>query len=296
MNYHPAMQTRFSPNVSWKPILVLIVGIAVFFALTGKIYQIRGKYIEETVSEFGQLPSAVVQAASLEFNGIVSDYLLFKTMTYMGLRLIEKKNPTMDEWQVIHQMLERITDLDPGFFDPYLFAEMMLVWHAGMIDETNALLEKGGQHRPYDYRPYYFIGFNYLYFEKDAEKAAPYLRLAAERPNAPNYIRGLASRVSVYAGELSIGIFFLEGLIQNTQDPATLAYFEKRLAAMKSMLYLEEKTREYQEAFGVLPESLDELVSSGIISKIPADPYGGEFVLLDNGRVYTTSELVIKEE
>lgn len=282
------------PGNSWKAILVLIVGFAVFISLTGKIYQIRGKYVTETVSEFGQFPSAGVQAASLEFAGVVSDYLLFKTITYMGLKIGEQKDLTEDEWNLVYEMLVKATDLDPRFLDPYLFGEMMLVWQAGRIDEANTLLEKAALNRPNDYRPYFYIGFNHLYFEKNAEKAAPYIRESAKRPNAPSYIKGLASRLSVYAGELGIGIFFLENLIQDTQDPKTLAYFEKRLSAMKMMFYLEEKTKEYTEKFGNPPKSLDDLVTSDIIPEIPEDPYGGEFVLLENGRVYTTSEMVIK--
>lgn len=289
-----------SPSTSFlkgslKPILVLILGLSLFSSFTGNIYEIRDKYVTETISEFGQLPAAGVKAASLEFKGVVSDYLLFKTLTYMGLRIVENKNPTAVEWEIIHEMIVRVTDLDPRFWDPYLFAEMMLVWQAGMIEEANALLEKAALYRPNDYRPYYYIGFNYLYFGKDATRAAPYLRQSAQCPSAPEYIKGLASRLSIYAGELNIGIFFLENLIKDTQDPNTLAYFEKRLTAMKRMLYLEESVKEYKEKYGDLPESLDVLVSSGIIPELSADPYGGEFILLENGRVYTTSEMIDKK-
>ncbi len=279
---------------SWKPAIVLLAGFFAFFALTGKAYQIRGKYVTETVSEFGQLPINGIQAASLEFKGVVSDYLFFKTITYMGLKLAEDEKPTTEDWDTIHEMLVKATDLDPRFWDPYVFAEMMLVWNAGRIDEANALLEKAIQSRPDDYRPCYYIGFNYLYFEKNAEKAAPYLREAAKRPNAPTYIRGLASRVSIYAGELGVGIIFLEDLIHETQNPKTLAYFKKRLTAMKMMFDLEKKVREYKEKYGKTPESLDELVTTGFIQKLPTDPYGGKFVLLKNGHVYTTSKLVEK--
>jgi hypothetical protein len=41
-----------------------------------------------------------------------------------------------------------------------------------------------------------------------------------------------------------------------------------------------------------MPESLDELVKSGMLDKIPNDPYGGQFLMLENGRVYTTSKML----
>ncbi len=41
-----------------------------------------------------------------------------------------------------------------------------------------------------------------------------------------------------------------------------------------------------------MPLSLTELETAGLIDKIPEDPYGGEFILMEEGRVYTTSKLL----
>ena len=276
------------------PLLFLLAGICIYAFTLKQAYRIRGHFVTETVSEFGQLPSPGVQAASLEFKGVVSDYLFFKTMTYMGIKIGEKQVPSADEWQTMVRMLQRVTDLDPRFWDPYVFAEMVLGWQAGMFDEADMLLEKAAKNRPWDYRPQFYIGFNYLYFKKDSKNAAPHLRIAAENPNAPSYLKGLAARVSLYAGETGIGILFLENLIRETHDPNMLKYLEKRLTALKRMFFLEQKVKEYKEKNGRPPASLDDLVASGIIPEIPEDPYGGKFILLQNGRVYTTSEMVEK--
>lgn len=283
------------PHHSIGPLLVtLLLGIAIYGLSLQKAYDIRGKYVTETVSDFGQLPSAGVQAASLEFKGVVSDYLFFKTMTFLGMKIGEKQNPSSSEWALIHEMLQRVTDLDPKFWDPYVFAEMMLVWQAGMFDEANVLLEKAAVNRPEDYRPYYYIGFNHLYFKKDSISAAPYLRKAAEHPNAPEYLKGLASRVSLYAGETRLGIFFIENIIKDTEDPWLSKYLEKRLSAMKAIFFLEQKVEEYKDKTRKLPKAPIDLVSEGLISEVPEDPYGGEFIILENGRVYTTSEMIDK--
>jgi hypothetical protein len=192
-------------------------------------------------------------------------------------------------------MLQRVTDLDPRFWDPYLFAEMMLAWQAGMFDEVDTLLEKAAKNRPDDYRPQYYMGFNHLYFMKDPKKAAPHLRVASLYPNAPRYIKGLGSRVSLYAGQTAVGIFFLENLIKDTHDPKLVKYLEKRLTALKMLYYLEEKVKQYKARYGHQPKSLEDLVTSGIVPELPKDPYGGDFILFDNGRVYTTSKLVDKK-
>lgn len=293
--FHPAPHPK--PHRSYGVLLFfLILGVTVYGLMLQRAYDIRGKYVTETVSSFGQLPSAGVQAASLEFKGVVSDYLFFKTMTFLGMKVGERQNPSSSEWGVIHDMLQKVTDLDPKFWDPYVFAEMILVWQAGMFDEANVLLEKAALNRPEDYRPDYYIGFNYLYFKKDSKSAAPHLRKAAEFTNAPEFLKGLASRVSLYAGETGVGIFFLESIIKDTEDPWLAKYLEKRLAAMKTIFFLEQRIKEYQDKIGSMPKSPEDLVSEGLITEIPEDPYGGEFVFLENGRVYTTSEMIDKNQ
>jgi hypothetical protein len=274
----------------------LIVGICLCGMITTTIYDIRGKYVTETISEFGQFPSQGLQAACLEFKGIVSDYFFFRAITFTGMKLLEKTNPTPEEWQIVYQMLQRVTDLDPRFLDPYVYAEMTLAWQAGMLEEANQLLLKATQHRSEDYRSAYYIGFNHFYFKKDAVKAAPYFRSAAQAPNAPSYLKGLAARVSLYGRQTALGISFLEDLIKETQDPQIIKYLQKRLIALKMIDYLEQWVLEFKKRNGEFPKRLEDLVTGGLIPSIPKDPYEGNFVLLGNGRVYTTSELIGPEQ
>jgi hypothetical protein len=38
--------------------------------------------------------------------------------------------------------------------------------------------------------------------------------------------------------------------------------------------------------------NIEALVKEGLISEIPIDPYGGNWFIMPNGRVYSTSKLV----
>jgi hypothetical protein len=69
-------------------------------------------------------------------------------------------------------------------------------------------------------------------------------------------------------------------------------YLEKRLTALEIIDSLEKTVIAFRESFQQMPTSLDDLVRSGLLENIPADPYGGTFFLMDNGRIYTTSKLV----
>ena len=50
-----------------------------------------------------------------------------------------------------------------------------------------------------------------------------------------------------------------------------------------------------KERFQRLPKKLDELLETKFLKKIPPDPYGGEYVLIENGRVFSTSKFVEKK-
>ncbi len=281
-------------TIAFSLLFVLTALFSIF--LTTSVYKLQNSSHEEIISEFAILPPSALEAFSFEFKGVVSDYLFLKTITFIGNKIGQDQPLTKQNWQQVYQILQRITDLDPFFWDPYLFAEMMLAWQAGMLNEADELLQKACRYRDKDYRPFYYLGFNQFYFKKDAPKAAEYLRLAAKRPGAPYFLTGLAARLSLYGNQTAAGIIFLENLLRESRDPKVTHYLKKRLLTLKIIYDLERKVREYKEKFGNPPETLQDLVTKGLIPSIPEDPYGGAFLLLKNGRVYTTSEMVERKK
>ncbi len=273
----------------------LLTGVLLCIILQNPVHHVKLKYHDETMTNIGNMPSSFIRAAALEFHGLAADMMFLKTMTYAGLKLQEQKKTSNEEWQQTYAMLNAVTDLDPRFWDPYLFAEVMFAWQNNMQNQANKLLLKAAHYRPNDYQPYYFLGFNAFYFNHDAAKAAPYLRKSASRPGAPGFLKGLAARFSLYGSQTKLGILFLANLLKSTSNPKTRTYLTKRLQTLKKINYLEDKVKEFQNLEGYLPNSLKELVSSGLITAIPKDPYGGKFTIMPNGRVYTTSNMIKKK-
>ena len=115
---------------------------------------------------------------------------------------------------------------------------------------------------------------------------------ASKLPGARPYLANLAARLTVFSNKHQVGIIFLEEMIAETNDSKMKASLEKRLTAIKMMAFLNEKVIQYRKKKNILPQTLDDLVQSGIIKELPQDPYGGKFILLPNGQVYTTSKLL----
>ncbi len=277
------------------PSLVALIALGFSASFTDQVHIFRQKHAQEMLAQIGELPSSLLRASVVEFHGAAADILLLNAFTWVGMKIGERDNLTKEEWEQLARIIDRITDLDQRFWDPYLFAEMMLVWQAGLIDRANMLLVKASKANPDDYRPLYFLGFNEFYFRKDAKRAAPFLRQAAMKPGAPDFLKGLAARFSLYGNQTLAGIIFLKGLIRQTSDEKTKQYLNKRLKALELIHELEKAVSKYREKFGRLPAGLDDLVNAGILNAIPEDPYGGEFILLKNGRVYATSQLIDRQ-
>ncbi len=274
---------------------VLLLSLNAIFCLTDHVYTIHSRYSTESLTRLGEIPTPLLKLSVLEFKGAAADLLQLKTITWFGMKLIKHQNLNPAEWKQAYKIINNITELDPKFWDPYLFAEMMFTWQAGMIDEANSLLEKAAKALPNDFRPLYFLGFNEFYFRKNAAKAAPYLREAAAKPHAPSFLKGLAARFSLYGNQTLAGIIFLKGLIKQTNDDVTRKYLTKSLETLKLIYKLENAVEKYKKLFNRPPANLNDLITAGIIKKIPQDPFGGRFIITDNGRVYTTSNLLEKK-
>jgi hypothetical protein len=176
----------------------------------------------EVISSLVDLPERAIGLVSLEFDGVLSDYLMLKTMVFLGEKMERKERPSEREWHLVLRSLEQTTNLDDRFWDPYLLAAMTFPWEAGgMIPETCALLEKAALARPEDHRPYFFLWFIKAQFEKDMVAAAKYIRLASTKPGAPGYYATLAARMDYYAGNPLTGALFLEEILATTASGKT---------------------------------------------------------------------------
>lgn len=278
------------------PALFLLAGLSGTILFTPVVHTIREQYLQERISRFGNLPSPALSALALEFKGITADYLLLKVTTFTGYKLLQKQKLNDEERGIILLGLEKITDLDPHFWDPYVFAEGEFAWEAGKAEEVEPLLLKAAKFKTDDYRPYYYLGFNRYFFLKDPPKAAEYMRLAAAKPGCPDYLKNLAARLSLYGNQTALGVVFLQDLLQDTNSGDTRAYLSIRLEAMQAILTLEKAVLAYYKKLNAKPASIEDLVKEGLISEIPKDPYGGTWFIMNNGRVYSTSKLVPGEK
>jgi len=274
-----------------KRLLVASLALVAYWGIYNFVSAQRLAFLDQAPIHYS-IPSTFTAPASLEFKGVVANYLFLKVMTNAGAELSRKEKTTRGMVDYIVESVETITDLDPRFWDPYLFSSLMLAWNFNEPEKANAILTKAENNLPDDYRPSYFKGFNYYYFLKDNEKAAEYMIKASKLPGSPAYLPYLATRLSVYSAEHKTAAAFLEQMIQTTRNEAIVRQLKMRLATINHLIVLEKHMMDYKTRFGLFPKHLEDLVSAGFLNEIPKDPHGGNYFIMDNNRVFTTSRMI----
>jgi hypothetical protein len=228
----------------------------------------------------------------MEYKGLVADLMFLNASNFIGRKLLERSQPLPREWQQFYLMLDRMTELDGRFLDPYVFAEMMLAWQARRFDQANALLSRGRAHRPEDWRLPYYIGFNHFYFQQNFAEGARYVMQAANIAGSPPYLPNLAARLAFYGARSKTALFFMEQLLSENKQVEINPELKKRLTAFRAAAAIEDAAEAYKQKHDRSAGDVGVLVTTGFLAALPPEPYGGEWRLHPDGRVDSTSHFV----
>jgi len=270
-------------------LLILLVGVLVYGLLFRGVWENREQVRASTPAGY-TIPSKFSRVLALGNQGLLSDFLFLKIATFIGGRSGSGERINEDDWNFVIQSLDVVTDLDPYFVDPYLLAEGLLAWDAGKPKEANKLLLKGMKCRVSDWRLPFFVGFNNFYFLKDYETASGFIMMASRLPGSPAYLATLGARLAYYGGKSKTALLFLKQMLADTDDTMMKNRLKMRLQALERAVLIEEALGKFKVQEGRIPKELSELVTAGYLIVLPPDPYGGEWGVLKNGRVFSTSK------
>lgn len=217
----------------------------------------------------------VFKVVSGEFKGLLADYLLLKAAIIDGG---EPEKITEQDWHAIYVLYKQSMALDPRFFTTAYYTQGNLVWREGMATRAIALLEMSAKNRPWDWNPKWYLAFDYINFLDDRERASDYLYKAAKLQGAPPIFAVMAARFKQGQGDTLASIAMLQAMYNQTQNEAFKEVLKKRIEAHTGVYELEQAVTAYQTKYGMLPHSLEDLVTSGILLALPIHPYGKGFV------------------
>lgn len=210
---------------------------------------------------------------SLGYKNAFADLLWFRAISYFGAHY---RSDRTYPW--LAHICERVTDLDPRAEYVYQFAGLILPWEAGQVDAGIALLEKGVAALPDSIELSYYLGFSYFFFKGDNRRAMRHLEHAAALPGTHPEIARLLAVISSDTLGPDDALRFLAELEQTIDSQAARDIVREKMREVALANALEEIDNAgdaYREKTGQSPTSVEQLVGTGMLARIPVDPFGG---------------------
>ena len=238
----------------------------------------------------------VLKILSAEHSITVASMSVLRVLFYYGtlLQAAQDRQQIHPEYLNMYKTLQGASYLDPYNMDTYYFVQASFTWGLGRIKEVNALLTRGMKYRTWDPWIPFYIGFNYAYFQKDYQQAAPYMQRAAEISGNPLFAK-LAARYFYESKQTDLGLAFLDTMIVGAKSRTVKRSYELRRDALLAVQMINQAISKYRERFKRKPDDLTVLVTSGLLPQLPADPYGGDFYLDNDGTVRSTSKFAMSQ-
>ncbi|MCP4681868.1 MAG: hypothetical protein GY864_06025 [Desulfobacterales bacterium] len=278
------MKFELSAYKKYIALIALLAVLAVFYSFTHAAVKENRKDLAFAYQlNVTPLPPDLIKIVAGEFRGLMSDYLLLEIGSHLG----SNQKLSDDEWEKVALAFEQALELDPYFQQTYLYAQGILPWRE-MPEKAISLLDISGKYRSWDWRPGYYMGFDYYYFFKDFSLASDAFLDAAKVKNAPALLAVLGGRFAHKSGRTKAAIGLLQSMLQDPElDENTEKEISDRITALKGVVLLEHAIKKYMGLYNAFPPSLEALIDKGLIGQLPKNPYSDSFIYKpEGGRVF----------
>jgi hypothetical protein len=228
-----------------------------------------------------------IKALSLGYTGLMADLYWTRVVQYFGGKHYQRA----EQYKLLAPLLDITTTLDPHLLVAYEFGSIFLAQQppegAGDPAAAAALVQKGIRENPEAWRLWYHLG--YIYFDElhDSKAASEAFLEGSQVPGALPWMKVMAAALAQHAGEAETARYLWTQIYNSTADPDIRANAVKRLIALRvdqEVERLQAVAERYQRETRTVPGSFLELVQAGYLPRLPVDPLGNPYLLVE-GRV-----------
>lgn len=209
--------------------------------------------------------------ASLGFDAVLSDYYWIQAIYKVG----STRERPQEFAPYVSKIIDVVTTLDPWVGHPYRFGAIWLTDSPESVRKANALLRRGIEYHPDDWRNYFYLGYNLFYYLNENEAAAKVLEQCAAIEGSPAYLPRLVARLRSEHADLESAAIFLTELLQTTESEDAIAIYQGALDEIDVEVkarYLDRARETYKSLHGRDISRAEDLVSGShpVLSKLPA--------------------------
>jgi len=224
---------------------------------------------------------------SLGYEGLLADVYWTRVVQYYGRQRLAGSS----QFDLLGPLLRIATALDPHLIIAYRFGAVFLAEKppagAGKPLEALQLLRRGIVANPDYWRLWQDLGFIYYWDLQDYAGAARAFQTGSERPGAQVWLKTLAATVAAKGGKLETARLLWSEIYRHADNDPIRRSAQDHLIALAAQEDLDKLNRllaQYRQDFGHPAHAFDELVSAGLLSRVPVDPTGALYVINSDNR------------
>lgn len=222
-------------------------------------------------------------ALALGFRNFLADVVWLEAVQISGERRL-----TRAACDRLYHLVDSVIDFDPRFKVPYLLGGISLSDSQEHAGQAISLMDRGRRVFPDDWEFPFYTGYVRYFSLADPAGGGREFEAAARLPGSPPYLPLLAARMLAEGGRPETALLLLEEMIKDETNPGRRWAIERRIREVtveRDLLLLERAAAAYRGRTGTFPGKLDDLVTAGLVDGIPAEPFGGRYLIGPGGEI-----------
>jgi hypothetical protein len=192
------------------------------------------------------------------------------------------------DYAVQARLQSDIAWFNPAHEDNYYIAANILPWggQASVVAVTEEILRKAGAARPYDFLPYFHVGFIHYHFYRSPAEGAKWLLAAAEQTTDQQdkwSLQAVAAKWIERGYETAAAASLVDAMAGSAPAGGFRSYLQMRAGRLRLLAGLRAAALEFKSRHGRAPQGFEDLLRDGLIAELPKDPLGVGFVIGADG-------------
>jgi tetratricopeptide (TPR) repeat protein len=212
--------------------------------------------------------------ATLGYSSMAADLIYLWAIQYYSTYTV------VDRFQNLEHIFSIIAELDPRYTDPYEVGALIAVYEAKDLNLAYKILDLGLAKNP-DQWIFPFEAGHYAQIAKDYETAKRYYEKTVRIPGAPEIVKRLYAATGFKTMDLKTSWETWLEVYKTAGDERTRKIAEKHLYQVKSAMdinAIRAALEEFRARYNHLPAELEELARVRILSPVPKDMDGKDYL------------------
>lgn len=261
----------------WQAIMALVLGCAVFVFAQNRLPGIKRAQVNAEITIALPVFVQVVMAGG--------DRYLAASWAAIRALVTETSKMGPEDFRVLGLVQRDASWLNPAHEDNYYIATAILPWE-GQVEAAQVVLRRATLARSYDYQPAFYYAFNLVHFLGDYLAASEWLRQAAPKLPKPDerlLLENFAARWLDRTQDVELAARIVDAMAAQAKRKDFADYLRVRAQRLRDLGVLRRAAIAYSDRYGKPLARLSELVSAGLVAKLPVDPFGFGFAVDPNG-------------